>query len=247
MFDIHIATIQDSRSPLMLYNPERDIPYICDGPFAADVIYNQLTDDNLTGTIGGVPYSCNGSYDNPENPWYGYFEDSPAVADCGRTIANNCDDLKNILNVNRPGTSDIEREGWEVNAALEITDGLVLEYVYGENQLYQNTSRDLDLTNQIEPPTPNGEWYDRRNDPHLKWKMSLTSCGMSNFDSKLNFVRCTSTRVLIFGPCQETTSPGILWDMEIPSQHVRRQDLRVLPQTGAEMLPTVQATRVEMY
>ena len=177
------------RSPLMLYNPERDIPYICDGPFAHNTMYDQLTDDNLTGTIGGVPYSCNGSYASPENPWYGYFEDSPAVADCGRAIANNCDELKNILNVNRPGTSDILREGWEVNASLEITDGLVLEYVYGENQLDQNTSRDLDLTNQIAPPTPNGTWYDRRNRSPFKMEDASHELQLvSNFDGPLNFI-----------------------------------------------------------
>ena len=177
------------RSPLMLYNPDRTIPYICEGPFAENTVYDQLTDDNLTGTINGVPYSCNGSYDAPQNPWYGYNEASPAVADCGRAIANNCDGLKNILNVNRPGTSDILREGWEVNAALELTDGLVLEYVYGENELYQNTSRDLDLTNQIEAPTPGGTWYDRRN--RSPFEMDDTSHELqlvSNFDQKLNFI-----------------------------------------------------------
>jgi len=177
------------RSPLMLYDPRRDVPYICDGPVQPDVLYNQLTDDNLDGDIGGVPYSCEGSYEAPMNPWYGYDQISPAVDGCNGLVANLCDELENVLNVNRPGESDIERKGWEVNADIEILEGLSLEYVYGENQLNQNTTRDLDLMNASEAPTPNGVFYDRRNrSPFEMEDKSHEIQLVSNFDSKLNFI-----------------------------------------------------------
>ena len=176
------------RTSLSLFNPPRNIPWICSGPFAPET-FNNITEDNKQGTINGVPYSCEGTYENPENPWYGYTQETPAVSGCGNTNANLCDDLQNKINVNRPGVSDVKREAWGVSADLELTDGLVLEYVYGQNELDQFTARDLDLTNQIAPPTPNGTWYDRRNRSPFEMEDASHELQLvSNWDQKLNFI-----------------------------------------------------------
>ena len=176
------------RTSLSLFNPPRDVPWICDGPFPADT-FNNITEDTLTGTIGGVPYTCEGTYEAPENIWYGYTEETPAVANCGNIIANHCDDLENRINVNRPGFSDVTRKAWGVNIDIEITDDLVLQYVYGENDLQQLTVRDLDLTNQLGPAVPNGVFDDRRQrNPFLMDDQSHEIQLVSNYDGKFNFI-----------------------------------------------------------
>jgi iron complex outermembrane receptor protein len=143
-----------------------------------------------SGTINGVPFNCEGSYEEPENWWYGYLEEAPAVSKCGQgVLVNQCDDLQNKVNTNRPGVSDVERKAWGVNVDIEIMDGLTLQYVYGENDLDQFTSRDLDLTNQVGPGTPNGAWFDRRNrSPFLMDDKSHEIQLVSNYDGKLNFI-----------------------------------------------------------
>jgi iron complex outermembrane receptor protein len=176
------------RTSLSLFDPPRDIPWLCTGPFSPDV-FNSITEDNLTGTINGVPYNCEGTYDEPENFWYGYTEESPAVSRCGNVLANNCDDLQNKINVNRPGVSDVKRTSWGVNVDIEIAEGLTLQYVYGENELDQLTIRDLDLTNQVGPGTPNGAWFDRRNrSPFLMDDQSHEIQLISNYEGKFNFI-----------------------------------------------------------
>ncbi len=176
------------RTSLSLFDPPRDVPWLCTGPFAPDQL-SGITEDNLTGTINGVPYNCEGTYDAPENFWYLYTEEAPAVSGCGGIIANKCDDLENKINVNRPGVSDVERTAWGVNVDIDITDNLVLQYVYGENDLDQFTSRDLDLTNQTGPSTPNGAWFDRRNlSPFLMDDKSHEIQLVSNYDGKFNFI-----------------------------------------------------------
>ena len=168
-FDVNVryAFSEDTgvpRTNLSLFDPPRDQPWICDGAanFAADA-FNNITEATLTGTINGVPYLCEGTADEPENIWYGYMEPAPAVEDCGGVIANLCDDLKNEVNLNRPGIKNVTRDAWTINVDIEIIDGLVLQYTYGDNTTDQFGSRDLDLTNQTGPSVPNGVYDDRRN------------------------------------------------------------------------------------
>ena len=191
--NVRYARTEDTgvpRTNLSLFDPPRDRPWICDGAanFAADA-FNNITESTLTGTINGVPYTCEGTHDEPENIWYGYMEPAPAVEDCGGVIANLCDDLKNKVNVNRPGVKDVTREAWTVNVDIDITDGLVLQYTYGENTTDQYNSRDLDLTNQTEPSVPNGVFDDRRNiSPFLMEDASHEIQLVSNFNGKFNFI-----------------------------------------------------------
>ena len=194
-FDVNVryALSEDTgvpRTSLSLFDPPRDKPWICDGAanFAADA-FNNITESTLTGMINGVPYTCEGTFDEPENIWYGYMERAPAVEDCGGIIANLCDELKNVVNLNRPGVKDVTREAWTVNVDIEVIDGLVLQYTYGENTTDQYNSRDLDLTNQTGPSVPNGVYDDRRNiSPFLMEDASHEIQLISNFDSRFNFI-----------------------------------------------------------
>ncbi|MCY3839837.1 MAG: TonB-dependent receptor plug domain-containing protein [Gammaproteobacteria bacterium] len=194
-FDVNVRYAQSRdtsvpRTNLSLFDPPRDRPWICDGAanFAADA-FNDITENTLTGTIDGVPYFCEGTFDEPENIWYGYTEPAPAVEDCGGVIANLCDDLKNEVNLNRPGIKDVTREAWTINVDIEIIDGLVLQYTYGDNTTDQFGSRDLDLTNQTGPSVPNGVYDDRRNvSPFLMEDASHEIQLVSNFDGKFNFI-----------------------------------------------------------
>jgi iron complex outermembrane receptor protein len=194
-FDVNVryARTEDTgvpRTNLSLFDPPRDQPWICDGAanFAADA-FNNITESTLTGTINGVPYTCEGTFDEPENIWYGYMEPAPAVEDCGGVIANLCDELKNEVNLNRPGIKDVTREAWTVNVDIEIIDGLVLQYTYGDNTTDQYGSRDLDLTNQTGPSVPNGVYDDRRNiSPFFMEDASHEVQLLSNFDRKFNFI-----------------------------------------------------------
>ena len=178
------------RTNLSLFDPPRDKPWLCDGAanFAADA-FNNITESTLTGTINGVPYTCEGTAEEPENIWYGYTEPAPAVEDCGGVIANLCDELKNKVNLNRPGVKDVTREAWTVNVDFDIIDGLTVQYTYGENTTDQYNSRDLDLTNQTGPSVPNGVFDDRRNiSPFLMEDASHEIQLISNFDGKFNFI-----------------------------------------------------------
>ena len=176
------------RTSLSLLDPPRDKPWICYGPGAADT-YNDITEGNLTGTINGIPYQCEGTFAEPENWWFGYTEESPAVSNCNGIIANECDDLRNVINVNRPGISDVEREEYGINVDITLTENLVLQYVFGKNDLDQFTSRDLDLTNQTGPSVPNGAWFDRRNlSPFIMEDESHELQLVSNYDGKMNFI-----------------------------------------------------------
>ena len=194
-FDVNVryAHTRDTgvpRTNLSLFDPPRDRPWICDGAanFAADA-FNDITENTLTGTINGVPYFCEGIFDEPENIWYGYTEPAPAVEDCGGVIANLCDELKNEVNLNRPGIKNVTRDAWTINIDVEIIDGLVLQYTYGDNTTDQFGSRDLDLTNQTGPSVPNGVYDDRRNvSPFLMEDASHEIQLISNFDGKFNFI-----------------------------------------------------------
>jgi iron complex outermembrane receptor protein len=176
------------RTGLSLFDPPRDQPFLCTGDMSPDQLAGIRQAGS--GTINGVPFNCEGSYEEPENWWYGYLEEAPAVSKCGQgVLVNQCDDLQNKVNTNRPGVSDVERKAWGVNVDIEIMDGLTLQYVYGENDLDQFTSRDLDLTNQVGPGTPNGAWFDRRNrSPFLMDDKSHEIQLVSNYDGKLNFI-----------------------------------------------------------
>ena len=189
--NVRYAYTEDTGAPrtsLSLFDPPRDQPWLCTGPMSPDQLAG-ITEPG-TGTINGVPYSCEGSYEEPENWWYMYLEEAPAVSKCGSgVLANQCDDLQNKLNVNRPGITNVERKAWGVNVDIEITDDLVLQYVYGENELDQLMLRDLDLTNQTGPSTPNGAWFDRRNgNPTLMDDKSHEIQLVSNYDGKFNFI-----------------------------------------------------------
>ena len=181
------------RTSLSLFDPPRDKPWNCEHTsngygFPADA-FNHVTAGNLTGEINGIPYVCEGTAEAPTNIWYKYLELSPAVSDCGGVIANLCDNLKNKVNFNRTGVSNTTRESWTVNVDIDITDGLLLQYTYGENTTDQYTSRDLDLTNQIAPAVPGGVFDDRRNiSPFYSDDASHEIQLVSNYDSEVNFI-----------------------------------------------------------
>ena len=197
-FDVNVryASTEDTgvpRTSLSLFDPPRDQPWTCEHTssgygFPADA-FNHVDENNLTGEINGVPYACEGTADAPQNIWYAYTEPSPAVSDCDGLIANLCDNLKNTVNFNRTGVSDTTRESWTVNVDIDIMDGLILQYTYGENTTNQYTSRDLDLTNQTAPAVPGGVFDDRRNiSPYYSDDASHEIQLVSNFDGKFNFI-----------------------------------------------------------
>lgn len=175
-FDVNVryAVTEDTGVPraiVALYDPPRDQPWACEAGanLPADMFRNldesdlTLVDTGVyTTEINGVPVTCTGSADAPENWWYLYTEPSPAVADCGDTIANNCDDLENKVNFNRTGVSDTKRESWGANADIDIIDGLMLRYTYGESHTDQWTSRDRDFINATAPAVPGGRLADDR-------------------------------------------------------------------------------------
>ena len=142
------------RTNLLLYQPNRDQPFTCDwtgepGSEAADV-FNHVREGDYPGTINGQPFDCEGTAEAPTNPWYRAALANPAVADCPPgVLANNCDDLRNEVVMNRTGGNDTTRESWTVNASFDITDSLTLRYTVGASDLDQTSWKDGDYTSRF--------------------------------------------------------------------------------------------------
>ena len=81
---------------------------------------------------------------------YGYSQPVPSVANCDPGVTGNkCDDLENIINVNAPGVQQSNRGTWTLNTDLDVTEGLLLRYTYGQNDSNHFTSRDRDGLNLV--------------------------------------------------------------------------------------------------
>lgn len=194
-FDVNVryAVTEDTgvpRASVMLYDPPRDQPFVCEAGANLPIdAFKNIDEDHLTGEINGVPYTCTGTAAEPANWFYLYTEPSPAVTDCDGTIANDCDDLENKVNLNRSGVSDTTRESYAVNADIDIIDGLMLRYTYGESHTDQWTSRDRDFINQTAPAVPGGTLADDR----VIWPYRVDEHShevqlISNFGGKFEFI-----------------------------------------------------------
>ena len=196
-FDVNVryARTEDTgvpRSSVMLYDPPRDQPWICEA--GANLPMDAFRDFTVpsnpySGFLNGVPVECTGDAAAPANWWYLYDEPAPAVEDCGDTLANNCDNLKNKVNFNRTGVSDTTRESWSANADIDIVDGLMLRYTYGESHTQQWSSRDRDFSNMTEPNVPGGAFNDDRVIyPYYVDEHSHEVQLISNFGGKFEFI-----------------------------------------------------------
>ena len=150
-----------------------------------------------------------------KNPWYMYAAQIPSLAKCapGET-GNQCDDLQNKINVNRPSIKDNSRESVTLNADFDIIEGLTLRYTFGWSDIKQLTSADMDATDrvggfkdtlwyQIDPDDPDTLITDRRllsadagvpyDDKRVAWPYFNDQSShelqlISNFDGPLNFI-----------------------------------------------------------
>ena len=120
---------------VLLYNPRRDLPYNCwqedtDGEstfLPADQAEMQgPIEVEIDGEEVEVVVCDDGTPESPTNSWYLFNEPSPAVEDCGDTLATRCSNLKNEVNFNRSGISDTSRESITLNADFNLTDTLTL-------------------------------------------------------------------------------------------------------------------------
>lgn len=130
--------------------------------------------------INGKPTGWNnGAYLYPED------EIMPSVADCnwgvqgspipaGVDPPNQCDNLKNIVNLNVPGIHDSYREEITLNADYNITEALTLRYTLGSSDVRTHTSRDHDGMNR--------EYGGYNGDP------LLVDAGLPLFNRRWNFV-----------------------------------------------------------
>ena len=159
--NLRYAFHEDTGSPetmVLLYNPRRDLPYNCwqedtDGEstfLPADQAEMQgPIEVEIDGEEVEVVVCDDGTPESPTNSWYLFNEPSPAVEDCGDTLATRCSNLKNEVNFNRSGISDTSRESITLNADFNLTDTLTLRYTYGWSDIQLWGSNDLDRTNRV--------------------------------------------------------------------------------------------------
>ena len=159
--NLRYAFHEDTGSPetmVLLYNPRRDLPYNCwqedtDGEstfLPADQAEMQgPIEVEIDGEEVEVVVCDDGTPESPTNSWYLFNEPSPAVVDCGDTLATRCSNLKNEVNFNRSGISDTSRESITLNADFNLTDTLTLRYTYGWSDIQLWGSNDLDRTNRV--------------------------------------------------------------------------------------------------
>jgi len=132
-FDINAryAYTEDTGSPRMavlIRNPARNQPMNCWGFWGCD----------------------EGHEDSPTNVWYRYSEPLPSVEKCDPgEPGNQCEDLQNKINVNRPAVSDSTRDSFTLNADYHISESLMVRYTYGWSDIVQFASRDYDDTNRV--------------------------------------------------------------------------------------------------
>ena len=159
--NLRYAFHEDTGSPetmVLLYDPRRDLPYNCwqedtDGEntfLPADQAEMQgPIEVEIDGEEVEVVVCDDGTPESPTNSWYLFNEPSPAVVDCGDTLATRCSNLKNEVNFNRSGISDTSRESITLNADFNLTDTLTLRYTYGWSDIQLWGSNDLDRTNRV--------------------------------------------------------------------------------------------------
>ena len=201
--NLRYAYSEDTGAPrtnLLLWDPPRNQPWSCSsggyGVYGGLPVDAFLNTGGQSGVLGGVPYTCSGTADEPENIWYLHSEPAPAVEDCGRRIANECGDLKNIVNLNRPGISDTSRESYTLNMDFKLSEGLLVRYTFGDSATDQYTSRDGDFTNRIGMPNDitraldGGVPYDdsRRASPYNTTQSSHELQVISDLDGQVNFI-----------------------------------------------------------
>ena len=128
---------------ILLRDPPRDQPWLCvsdttpswlPGGLPYDAFNNVPEADALAGggELNGVPFVCEGDYDEIASEWYLHNQPAPAIEDCPDGIPPNlCGNLKNEVNLNRSGIQDTSRESWTLNADFKVTDALTLRYTYG--------------------------------------------------------------------------------------------------------------------
>ena len=188
------------RTNLMLWEPNRQQPFTCywlgnevnQRPDA----FRNVREGDFPGEINGAAFDCEGTAEDPTNEWYLAAIGNPAVEDCGGALANNCDDLKNEVAMNRTGGNDTTRASWTLNANFDITSRLTLRYTYGKSNLDQVSWKDGDYSNRVGsaadpslssdggvPFTDRFLFAPYRND-NESHELQL----FSNFDGPLNFI-----------------------------------------------------------
>ncbi len=206
--NLRYARHEDTGSPeteILLYDPRRDLPYNCwqedtDGEdtfLPADQAEMQgPIEIEIDGEEVEVVVCDDGTPESPTNVWYRYTEPSPAVADCGDTIATRCSELKNEINLNRSGIQDTSRESITLNADFNPTETLTLRYTYGWSDVQLWGSNDLDRTNRIpsaSDPTLSADAGTPFRDQSLTWPYFEENESheiqlFSHFDGPFNFI-----------------------------------------------------------
>ncbi len=157
-FDINLShTFTDDQGvpeiSLMLWDPPRDVPYECswtgNAPDLSQDAFVNVRPGDFPGEIDGYAFDCFGTPSAPNSNWFLAEGRVPAVEDCGPGLANECDDLKNVVSLNRPGGRDMTRESWTFNADAKITEWLTLRYTYGESQMDDQNWFDGDQSNRV--------------------------------------------------------------------------------------------------
>ena len=202
---------RDTGSPsalILLRDPPRDQPWLCvsdttpswlPGGLPYDAFNNVPEADALAGggELNGVPFVCEGDYDEIANEWYLHNQPAPAIEDCPDGIPPNlCGNLKNEVNLNRPGIQDTSRESWTLNADLKVTDALTLRYTYGWSEIDEWYSRDGDFTNRVPSAADQLLAADggvpfidsRINTPFFNDQSSHELQLISNYDGPFNFI-----------------------------------------------------------
>lgn len=141
-----------------------------------------------------------GRVTNGKNGAYGYPESEiiPAIANCSPgELANKCEDLENVVNVNAPGLQQSTRKAWSLNADYSITESLLLRYTFGTSDTESATTRDRDGMNRViggydgnpllvGPGQPIWDW--RVHSISMVEEQSHELQVISNFDGPINFI-----------------------------------------------------------
>ena len=211
--DVNVAYsfTRDTGSPatlLLLRDPRRDVPWVCvtdvspswlPGGLPYDVYNNVPERVALRGggvTSTGVPFVCQGDYDESVNEWYLHDQPAPAITDCPGIPPNLCSNIKNEVNLNRSGVQDTSRKSRTLNADFKVTDTLTLRYTYGWSEVDEWYSRDSDSTNRVpsaaDPLLASDggvPFVDSRiNTPFYNDQSSHELQLISNYDGPFNFI-----------------------------------------------------------
>ena len=205
-FDVNVryARTHDTgvgRTEILLFQPNRNQPFECRWLERAgddsSIAFDHVREGDFPGEINGQTFDCIGTAEDPQNRWYLAADPNPAVEDCPSGIlANQCDDLKNEVALNRPGGTDSIRDSWIMNASLDITDSLTVRYTGGISGIAQHTWKDADLGNRVgsaADPYRSADggvpFSDRtRHAPYQNDNKSHELQLFSNYDGPFNFI-----------------------------------------------------------